>query len=99
MLKLAYQIGFELALQEELSKVAVPLLPRGKPPVPTGLWEKLKGALGFGAAPKPGSWEAFQAKAVPGGDATTTKAFQNYAGKVRQGGAKSIGNVQPKRGY
>jgi len=94
MLKFAYQLGFELALQEELQKNSG--LATNIVEGISGGFGKLKGmaskALGMGekAKPKPGSWEAFQNKALP----TESSVYKQYADKARKAGTQSTGNFR-----
>jgi len=94
MLKFAYQLGFELALQEELQKNSA---------WATNLVEGISGGfgkmkamaskvLGMGekAKPKPGSWEAFQSKPIP----TESPVYKQYADKARKAGTQSTGNFR-----
>ena len=101
MLKFAYQLGFELALQEELQKNsawATNLVEgisggfgkmKAMASKALGMGEK---ALGMGekATPKPGTWEAFQNKALP----TESSVYKQYADKARKAGTQSTGNFR-----
>jgi hypothetical protein len=108
MLKFAYRLGFELALQEELQKIAgIPgeafkiapeaiskaLAPRAAAPVAEpGIWQKIRGFLGFNA-PAPGSAAEFMNRSATSPDPLKSRAYLARRGQIRQ---QQLGKVPPR---